>query len=355
MSLLQRLRLIPLGKKQRGGGDCMRRLVLLFGCLVMSSSVSKAEDAILQGLTAYTPQACGICLAKVVAVEDIDDRPTDGNLVRVLKLEIDKSTGLVSDRPGNIIAWGGSRHPNRPPPPLPKLAVTPEIGKSYWFVFQQRYVFYRPANLISVWDVEDSNGSRSLKRAVESDVLKWKPIADAELGIDLGHFVDSRGEWSIRVTRAGKILWDRKVRGEMLAKFFGFYRSGIDDVPVALPTPGKVVHAASRVQLKQGNEFGLAEGTYDITRAFNAISGKHCATYIREQSVLKNVLFVEYDQNEMPIREHRFEYLKRVGNLQTRLRKTVQIDPATRKRGTTQTYRYGQTLDGSYGWIKLLE
>src|SRR5262245_6592914 len=180
--------------------------------LVLLLVAQPSSDA---GLEKFAPRAAGLALVEVAGIKEIDRRPADGNLVVVVSLRVERSTGAVRDQIGIVKAYGGRGQTGlKPKMDGPVKFDTFEKGKKYWIAFSSSYDEAYWQGVINVWPGNSENAA-VFNDAVYKDSLKHRPQYHSPTRMTYSHLVaKDRKSWHVRLEKEGKLLWTTSLPGE---------------------------------------------------------------------------------------------------------------------------------------------
>jgi hypothetical protein len=306
------------------------------------------------------PHASGVCLAEVVDIKEHDARPGDGNLTDEYRLKILRKTGLVSDTISIVKAYGGLTLPGAPPMPKlvrPLWADLLKKGSRCWIAFTTMDLGY--AHPINVWPEDAPGEAKRLDQAITVDLFSWSPEYDKETGFVSGHRVDNDKQWSIRVEKNGKVLWQKTIPGVCVGA--GFWKSSYEDFPAKIPPCGRLMNATTTLSLEEGNEFGLIAPQCTVGICYDAETGVRVAARAagRPHGGLVTV-FQEYDaKTGKTVHEDRQEGLETGGlkvgaKTEQWYRRMIRtFDPVTGKVTGEEVFRYDEQGRTGGPWVKV--
>jgi hypothetical protein len=333
---------------------------LLPGLLLLPGAVAAEPPKTVHDLA---PHASGVALVEVVAMTEYDMRPADGNKGVVFKLRLVRGSGEFRDTVYVVTEFGGLRPPDGPEPKSgPLKADSLRKGQRYWLAFISPYRHEYPQGVLAFWSEKDP-AAETLEAAVKADVFRWQPQYDPKTGLTYGHVV-GKEKWSVRVEKEGKVLWAKELPGTKVEGYFGLglWESTGNTFPARLPPCGKILVAPTKTRLEDGNEFGLAAGTYHVNTGFDPETGMRYAAWVSlPQTSQVDLLHREYDPaTGKAKREDRFDSLRSGGKAvgaktEEWYRKISRtFDPATGKVTQEEVFRYDQAAEPDRRWVKVM-
>ncbi len=233
----------------------------------------------------HLARASGVALVRVTSIERVDERPSDGNLVDNIGLEVIKSSGVVRKSLRIVVAEGGMRPPpSQRPPPIERIRpIKPGDlveGQRYWLVFSSEMDRKRYAQGVIAWRHAAAlrGRSSSLAKAVRDDRYRWRPQLNPEIGLTLEYLVDPGGaDWVVRIVREGEILWSETLPGapsDLNWNPWLFSPSHVGP-PLAdmLPDDAAILLTRTRCELPADAEAGLPAGEYFVEQQWDALDG----------------------------------------------------------------------------------
>ena len=334
----------------------MKAIVVILSPIVFTTSHAMDDSSAFEKVA---PSACGILLAKVVEVKEVDLSPMDGPKYLELKVAPEQSTGRTEttinlyDLPeGNQVA---SPTNSRLPPDVPRqaLRLTPQLGQSYWFAFEMRDNYGTP-EILQVWESNDKEVTDLFKRVILNKQLKFPPFVDRNLGITIRHTILRDDEWEIHAARKGSQIWSAKLKGTFQDGYFGFFSSGLEvrDIPSAIPESGKLLLATSRQELGQGNSYDLPKGLYDVVQAFDPVGGQVLVVYVfSPEKPIRCLAIEEFDPKSAKVtRRDRFVEDRGDGKEPKQIRQSTFFDPKDGSVQSSKRYVYSKSKEGWMDW-----
>ncbi|MBT5018704.1 MAG: hypothetical protein HON04_08150, partial [Planctomicrobium sp.] len=145
-----------------------------------ASSNTSAEEILLR--------ASGACLAKISKLEELDERPSDGDHHVKAWLEPIEESGFVPEFLYLVVEYGGLR----PVEDMEELAQREmilrhdslKVGEQHWFVFSDDFDSSKyPSKVAGWWRHEDGTVPQDVIAAIENDRFKSMPHWDETMNI----------------------------------------------------------------------------------------------------------------------------------------------------------------------------
>jgi len=347
---------------------CGLGALLLTGC--------REQAVVSLPLDDLAPNAAGVCLAEIADSQEIDKRPSDGNLFVRAKLRVIRGTGAIPEHIVIIKEYGGLGPPG--PAPKPYGPLRPDSltkGHRYWFAFCSKYEVIRsgtpyPQGVIRYWPTEQADVAETLEEAVRTDHYAWRPQYDPITGLTHGYREEpEEGRWQIRVSRDDDVLWEKTLAGGKADRYSSLGFMHQKDWPSYLrySQSDTFLLAETATTLEEDNDYDLPAAEYYVLNIFDAITGKLAAvrvSYCQEGMVERVFRVLDLETGGL-IREHRFDFLdeggiEAGGDTEDWLRKTERtFDPKTGEETSLNVFRFGTVPFGAHGqkseWIKLPE
>lgn len=289
---------------QCGVSRCVLILICLFlGCTKPGPTVHPHGPASSEPILLH---ASGACLARIVKLEEQDDRPSDGDHRIEARLEIEESSGTVPEILQLVIGHGG----HMPIEVFQKLEAqmasmllrhdSLKVGELHWFVFSDDYDSTKyPYKVAGWWRYSDGDVPADVVQAVKEDRFADHPVWDGTLNA-VYSWTQIGDDLRIRVRQADsldedKILFDKTLKGKYESLSLSHWA-----VPYEMEWPegqeGHFVKLATVSELPDDNEFDLPAGRYRIMYAFELYTGKKVAVWVAEnQEVWLMHAFRQYD------------------------------------------------------------
>jgi len=290
----------------------------LFEYIVFAGVVSFALVGCKQAKTTEHPvsqdsiepvllHASGACLAKVVKLEEHDNRPEDGNHEIEVWLEIEESSGGVPERLNLVIHHGG----HLPVESIQNLEAQLEtmvlrhdslqLSERCWFVFSEDYDPSKyPATVAGWWRYDDGDVPHDVIDAIQQDRFSAHPVWDKTLNV-VYDWQQSNDEILIRVRDADSLAESAVRFNVTLPGELEWVKLSHWPVGYEMEWPegeeGHFVHVSTISELPGNNEFKLSAGRYRLNYAFEIDSGKRIATWVaKHQEVWLLHAFRQYDR-----------------------------------------------------------
>ncbi|MBC8868499.1 MAG: hypothetical protein H8E44_03735 [Planctomycetes bacterium] len=274
---------------------CGLGALLLTGC---------GEQAVVSlSLDDLAPNAAGVCLAEIADLQEIDERPGDGNLFVRAKLRVIRGSGAIPERIDIVKEYGGLGPPG--PMPKPYGPLRPDSltkGHRYWFAFCSKYEVVRsgtpyPQGVIRCWPEKQADVAVTLEQAVCTDHYAWHPQYHPVMGLTHGYREEpEKNRWQIRVSRDGAVLWEKTLAGERADRYssLGFIHQ--EDWPSYLQysQSDTFLLAETATTLEDDNDYDLPAAKYYVLNIFDATTGKRAAVRVSlcEEGMVERVFRV---------------------------------------------------------------
>ena len=266
--------------------------VLVWGCHESDSppakpaaSNNKTATARATGssLATLIARASSVQLAKVVEIEDVDERPSDGDHNRRFTFEILQSSGTPVRTLDVPIAYGGYREGPYPSLPTRTHMNSLRLGEKHWFLMgSDSDATQYPYPVVAWWP--DGKAPRQITDLVSEDAFRWRPIYHAHSGLTYGFDVLSPARWKVIIKRDGVFVWEREIEGAFVSanemNVPGGANSAMDpiDAPDAKNYP-YLIYPVTRVTLGDGNRFDVPPGEYRVRYGREFAGGKLLAEW----------------------------------------------------------------------------
>jgi hypothetical protein len=265
----------------------LSKLLAITLCLIAVSR-ALAADAPPDPDTALTT-AAGVSLAEVLDLKQIDQRPGDGNLFVQVSLKPLQKSGDVLESVEIVKDFGGLRAPHSAPPDPDSLYPVPfQKGKRYWFVWSSRHEWIaHPHRLIGWWPQDDASAAEVFGQAIAKDRFAWQPQLEPITGISYDHHLDAKtGNWILRGTKAGKVVWEDKLEGSPVEGAYGAWyvypRKNVPDLAHVQAQPDDLfLGFLTSTKLPAKNSYGVPAGTYWLECFRELTTGKELEVQVR--------------------------------------------------------------------------
>jgi hypothetical protein len=213
-------------------------------------------------------------------VEEIDERPSDGDLYVKATLQIIRGSGATRPSLNIVKAFGGLRPPGVTPVVRGPLRYDSlKVGERYWFVFSSTHQYDEyPQGVINWWPEESPAVSATLQQAVDEDRYQWRPQYEPKTGVSYGYKEEpAKRQWHIRVEKAGELLWEKVLPGTKSDQYVAWYLWPGGYVPYLdeadLTGVNGILRAETRTVLLEDNEFDLSPDEYYVAYCFDVDTG----------------------------------------------------------------------------------
>lgn len=358
----------------------MQQLLLLIligvaGCSETDSTAATAQNTKAAETPDVVPNAAGVCLAEVVAMTKYDHTGADGNAGLRASLRIVRSSGLFQESIDIVTKYGGlgppgSEYPKTFPGPVRPDSIS--VGKRYWFAFSSRNQWDKhPQGVIAFWQEWDATVKNQLDEAIKNDRYGWSPQFEPTSGLTYGHKVDEKKkEWSIRVERNRKMLWETTLSGKRSGRWRAWTvesQGNMLEIPETIRNGGAMgLLAETELTLADGNEYELPGGDYFVQHFFDLENGQRLATVVSKAMKYGDnpLAFQAYDRTSgKKVYDRRDQVLetggKALGGREEQWwRRTVRrFDAKTGNVASEEVFRYVTIIESPgvtrSGWLKI--
>lgn len=289
-------------------------VILIIGMSSCSRPDSTSPDRTLTDSHPHGPssaepillRASGACLAKIVKLEEFDERPSDGDHYVKAWLGVQESSGYVPKFLRLVIDYGG----NMPVEAYRELKAREstmvlrhdslQVGELHWFVFSEDYDSSKyPYQVAGWWRYRDGDVPADVIEAIQNDRFANHQRWDKLLNL-VSTWTRSGHEIQIRVRQPDSladdaVLFEKTFQGKMESVRLTRWAIGYE---MEWPTgeEGPFVEVSTIGKLPAENEFDLPAGEYRIKYAYELTSGRKVAVWIAKHQ--KNRLmhaFRQYD------------------------------------------------------------
>jgi hypothetical protein len=301
--------------------------------------------------------AAGVSLGEVIDLKQIDYRPGDGNLIDQVSLKTVRKSGDVLESLGIVQAYGGLRAPGSPPPaPDPLSRVSFKKGARYWFVWSSRHeAMSYPHRIIGWWPQDDARAAEVVEQAIAKDRFAWQPQLEPVTGISYDRHLNAKsGQWILRGTKVGKVLWEDQLEGSPVEGVYGpwstYPRKNVPDLDHVQAKPDDIfLRLLTSTRLPAGNSYGVPAGAYWLQSYRELTTGKRLAVHVACHQLHVKSITRAYDSTGHPLWEREQSFPETGGKAagaasEAWLRQIERtFDPATGKITLEETFR----IDGS--------
>lgn len=311
------------------------------------------------------PHAAGVCLAEIIDLTEVDDRPSDGSLYLRVKLQILNGSGKRLDELCIIKAPGGNSPEGSINAPSRAVVVPDslEVGQRYWLAFGSSHLINgNPTGLLGAWPEDDRRIGKACAAAVAADYYEWQPEYHPPTDLSYGYLVNTRPpQLRIHVERDGTTLWEKVLPGERTERYlsWGLWQTSATEFQESTSLPSMMLVAETATALTKSNEYELPSSTYYVRNAYDPEDGNRLFSWVSVATTGQvDLVHREYDFQTGELRgERRFERFE-TGGLEVDAaeerwwRKVVRRFDANGRIEEESVYRYDES-QAHEKWVKI--
>lgn len=261
-----------------------------------SSSSDSAEDILLR--------ASGACLARISKLEELDERPSDGDHFVKAWLEPIEASGIVPEFLYLVVEYGGMR----PVEDMEELSQREmvlrhdslKVGELHWFIFSDDYDSAKyPAKVAAWWRYKEGTVPQDVIAAIENDRFKGMPHWDETLDVVYSASQEQKGI-QVLIREGGSIapeavIFEKLVPGEFRSLSIN-HHNGTYEMDWTEFGEINVATLATVDSLGFHNPFHLPPGPYRMMYVYDLTTGALLAQWVaKDQEVWLMQAFQQYD------------------------------------------------------------
>ena len=131
-------------------------IFFLLASVAFAAAPAKPTSTAPADVTAALAAGEALALVEVTAVQEKDNRPSDGNVVVTVSYKVIKSSGKVPTDIRIIVAYGGRRIGGTPQATGPLVPNPLLQGPRYWIVFNSKDEQKYPQGVSAWWPEKDA-------------------------------------------------------------------------------------------------------------------------------------------------------------------------------------------------------